>query len=304
MGETAFSPDGKTLAVQTYFKNEDKHQKPAEESCEARFLNALDGTPSDRKPLPCPPGPIGLKYRSDGGALAWRMPSEIVVWDLKTARAQCTLPVGVDGDSDEPFAFAPNGKTLTARIGRTLHRWDLSTGKDVYPDVSGRGHNAPIVAVAWSPDGSRIATMSQGFEASLCLWDAETGQLLRTLPASERWWFGGHWLVFAPDGARLFAAGGDGVVHCWDASSGKAVWSGRADDRGDNTEPLRLDGFRLTADGARLLTLSLLPSDRQRYGPAVEIEWDAATGERPPAVGRDTRVGRRRLFPRWSAADS
>ena len=119
---------------------------------------------------------------------AWRTCKEIAVCDLKTGNSR-TLPIAKAGWPGELFAFAPDGKTLTALVGRTLHRWDLSTGKDFYADVSGRGHNGPVVAVAWSPNSKHIATMSQDFQASVCVWDAGTGKLLRTLPASEERWF-------------------------------------------------------------------------------------------------------------------
>ena len=291
VGQVAFSPDGRTLAAKIGGAKKKKGPAGEDDPWEIRFFNAADGRPSGDNPLSCPSDACGLCYGADG-CLAWRSSREIVVWDLKAGQARRAFPVGGDGDPGEPFLLAPDGKTVTARVGRTLHRWDVADGRDLYADVSGRGHNAPLVAAAWSPDGRRIATMSQGFDASLCVWDAATGQLLRTLPASERWWFNCHWLAFTPDGARLFAVGGNGVIHCWEVSTGQEVWRGIAYEIKTNERPTGLSGVRLTADGKRLITLCLRYDGRSN--PGEEVEWDAATGKRL----------RRREAPKTSESDA
>ena len=206
--QVACSPGG-VLAVRAW-PNKGKNENVTEDDpSEIRFLRIADGKPDGREPVPCSGQAITLQYSPDGGALAWRTCKEIAVCDLKTGKQSCTLPIAKAGWPGELFAFAPDGKTLTALVGRTLHRWDLSTGKDFYADVSGRGHNGPVVAVAWSPDGKRIATMSQDFQASVCVWDAGTGKLLRTLPASEERWFAWCYrLAFTPDGGRLLRCRG------------------------------------------------------------------------------------------------
>jgi WD40 repeat protein len=64
--------------------------------------------------------------------------------------------------------------------------------------------------VAWSPDGSRVATASA--DLSTCLWDARTGQrtllLLGRQPVYN--------LLFTPDG-RLLANEMNGKVQVWEA---------------------------------------------------------------------------------------
>jgi WD40 repeat protein len=289
--QTLFAPDGKVVAAISLLKKKDEGQWEDETDCEVQFLSAVDGKPDGREPLPYPSVNHGMHYSPDGSALAWRTSQKIVVWDLKASKVRRTLPAGEDGYLYERYAFGPDGKTLTALVGRTLHRWDLATGKDLYPDVSGRGHDASAVAVAWSPDGKRIATMSEGYEASasLCVWDAATGNLQRTLPAPRSWWHQCHWLAFTPDGARLLAAGvdlNDGVVHCWDPSTGKKVWSATSSSVNINERVninewgRHLDGCHLTADGKRLITLNLDITKGPHDGSGEEIEWNAATGER------------------------
>ena len=131
-----------------------------------------------------PPGGAAIpQYSSDGAYLAYLTTDAIGVWDVKKGKVLCNLPLTTGANNGGvPFAIAPNGKTLAAVVGCTLHCWDVATGKDLYPDVTGRGPNGLVKAVALSSDGKRIATMSWGLDPRPCIWDASTGKLLCTLP--------------------------------------------------------------------------------------------------------------------------
>jgi WD40 repeat protein len=73
-----------------------------------------------------------------------------------------------------------------------------------------------ILSLAYSPDGKYLASGSRNDVVRL--WDATTGQLVRT--------FKDHWvwaLAFSPDGKQLVTAGSNKVVRLWDVDTGKEV---------------------------------------------------------------------------------
>ncbi len=83
------------------------------------------------------------------------------------------------------------------------------------------GAQESITAVAFSPDGSLVATNS--FDGRLRIHDAKSGALLRALGDDvER---GGRGLAFTPDGKNLVCAGFhmDKLVRLWNVETGALV---------------------------------------------------------------------------------
>jgi cytochrome c len=75
---------------------------------------------------------------------------------------------------------------------------------------------APVIALAFTPDGARFAAASP--RGAVSLFETATGKLVFTLngPGLPVWS-----LAFTPDGRQLLTGGGDRIVRRWDARSGE-----------------------------------------------------------------------------------
>ena len=79
-----------------------------------------------------------------------------------------------------------------------------------------RGHTSDVWDVAYSPDGTQVATAS--WDGTAKIWDAKTGQELYTLE--------GHCkalqdVAYSPDGNQLATADEDGRVILWNPNTGE-----------------------------------------------------------------------------------
>jgi WD40 repeat protein/serine/threonine protein kinase len=77
-----------------------------------------------------------------------------------------------------------------------------------------RGHRREVRAVAWSADGSMVATGS--LDATVKVWSADDGRELATFPTdgSQVWT-----VAFAPRGSLLAAGSDDGDIRLWDVAA-------------------------------------------------------------------------------------
>ncbi len=108
--------------------------------------------------------------------------------------------------SDSQVVFSPDGRLVALADRNDAVLWDPLTGS-----VSARfRHDDPVTAIAFSPDGSSLATGSA--DASIRSWDVETGGLERTLK--------GHRgdiqsVAFSPNGSFIVSAADDGTARVW-----------------------------------------------------------------------------------------
>ena len=157
---------------------------------------------------------------------------------------------------------------------------DLRDGKVRYRLA---GHGTWVSAVAFAPDGKRLAV--SGNEGAIKVWETETGRELRNLGGIGA---AGNCLAWSPDGRRLASAHPDGFVRIWDPETGHETA------RISHTA-LHLawspDGTRIAAAGSGDQVRIWAAADGQPSGPvqslgANGIAW-APDGRRLAGVSRD-----------------
>ena len=121
-------------------------------------------------------------------------------------------------------------------------------------------HRAGVSEVAFSPDGTRLASSSH--DSTIILWDTHTGQPLRPPFRGHR--RGLNTLAFSPNGARLASGSSDSTIILWDVGAGQPVG-----------EPLphawAVLGLAFSPDGARLAA---------RGADNTLVLWDVNTRQR------------------------
>jgi WD40 repeat protein len=109
-------------------------------------------------------------------------------------------------------------------------------------------HRGPVQAVAFSPDGTRLATAS--WDGTAGVWEAVTGQQVLTLQpgqANDRI----SAVTFSPNGALLATAHSRGIAQVWDATNGQPFGPPI---RLSTNHPVKSVAF--SADGSYLATVS------------------------------------------------
>ncbi|MGK0519441.1 MAG: WD40 repeat protein [Planctomycetota bacterium] len=228
----AFSPDGSMLASSAFQQSEvrvwDVHQGKL-----YRRLASTASTPITADAPVIAFSADGRRLVASGGAgvANWDIESRAIVpnrsvsedeqeafyEELGQRRSDLFTTAGYAVSQDGQWCAIPRGaevqicRRTTAASGehqQTLHRGQFEDR----PEFSLVGHVGTVYCVAFSPDGSRIAT--GGNDTTVTIWDAQTGERLLVLHGHELYVMG---LAWSPDGRLLASASGDTTIRLWDS---------------------------------------------------------------------------------------
>lgn len=199
---------------------------------------------------------LSLAFSPDGASvMSSSTADELFVWDAATQtrlhelNGHDNLVASIAFHPTEPIA-------VTGSWDRTMIAWDVVTGEIIHRYTG--SHEDRILAVAVTPDGTRILSGSNSGDVSL--WDFDAGTELRRYDGINS---AVTEIQVNPDGQSFLAASIDGVIYMYDLSS---------------TDPVRrFEGHRggvlgvdISADG----TTAISASRDQTL-----ILWDIASGE-------------------------
>jgi WD40 repeat protein len=224
-------------------------------------------------------GPIRSVTFSPDGTLAATASADDAarLWEIRSGSLRRAITAGPARD----VAFSPDGRLLAtagggtqsapgvaaaAVIDDTAWLWDVSGGQFV-AGIAGQGGH--VHAVAFSPDGSLLATA--GADDVVRLWDVRSRRLAASLPRqvgrAEK-------ITFSPDGSMLAAAGAGNVTRLWDVAAAREIRS---------VTPGPASDVAFSPDGRLLATGGGGTKPAQGVAAAAARDttvwlWDVATG--------------------------
>jgi len=162
-------------------------------------------------------------FSSDGQSLAsisacgtlqlWNVSKGTVVYTLKRANCSSYDP----SHMETTVALSANGKLLASGSGDgTVEIWKLDSGTLLFTLT---GHKSGIESLAFSPDGTVLASGSGGYggadtmnDYTIRLWSITDGSSLNVLKGHNG---GVQSLAFTPDGNLLMSGSDDGTIRIW-----------------------------------------------------------------------------------------
>ena len=221
------------------------------------------------------------------------------VWDATTGEVSFAVS---DTAPIRSLAFSPDGQSLALTSDARVNVWDLTDGQIAFILD---GHSTTVNDVAFSPDGTRMATASEDTTARI--WETGSGKDLLILSGQASSMTN---VAFSPDGTLVATASFDGLVKVWDTfavSSGEQelfTLAGHASEvsdlvfspDGQRLATTSIDGtikvwdltpsreqFTLVGHIARTLSVAYNPQGTQLASTSDDstaIVWDAVTGQR------------------------
>ncbi len=194
--------------------------------------NRLFTRPSSTSPLNATGSPdeiSALVWSPDGKyiGIGQIVGATVTVWDVP--RRRDTLIFREYLDMGNSVAWSPDGRSIAASVRDNIDKphvaiWNATTGNRLLSfDYSYSSSKVPLVrtfALAWSPDGKRIA--AEMGDNTVVVWNMESQNQLLS--------YRGHQsvinaLAWSPDNRSIVSASSDKTVQVWNATTGDLLFA-------------------------------------------------------------------------------
>jgi WD40 repeat protein len=185
-----------------------------------------------------------LAYSPNGRSLACEdSDGTVSLWNLARGEESVIARCPTGGVH---LSFSPDGKSLATGSGDGLRLWDLARGRELFHV---NGHRGRVRAVAFSPDGTVLA--SGGTDDSVRLWSPATATELTVLRGHSDTVLS---LSFHREG-KILASASKNEIKLWDLATGKNTVT-----LPPNSDPICVNDWAISVlfspDGAMLASAS------------------------------------------------
>jgi WD40 repeat protein len=232
-----------------------------------------------------------VAFSPDSKWLAAGSYGQVVIWDLSKAEPVKLLTNVLGAVND--LRFSPKGDILAVAGGQPSAKGDLRLYQTSDWKLLGvlRGHDDVVFSVAFSPDGTQLASAS--FDHTVKLWNVKTHEAVKDYHHHSDFVYA---VAFSPNGKQLVTASKDRTVQLVDVATGKTAFTFSGMEQDVMTVAFHPDGKSIVSSGfeSALWWWNPLTGEKLKttagHGIAVHELTFSKDGKRVVSAGADRTV--------------